>query len=223
MNVNVDDLQIVPVHPIYTEEYRRALLKSKQHINTFLDFNDIDSTTFRDTSSYLSGLKKLENIYPAFLIKNGRHVLAHFQWTEAWDERGVQFLYWVGEAYNGLGIATEVTQLLVDRAFLGFVYEYVEIHTDAANLASRRIPEKLGFEIVDSYKGAKFGTMGTGDMDMWMLWNPYLSQAVSKELPLKGAHGPFRWGVGARAEKQLMNRVIANGLNKHSRIKQRMK
>jgi ribosomal-protein-serine acetyltransferase len=222
MKVNVDNLTIVPVHPLYTQEYRKAISTSLKHINTFLAFDDFVSTTFQETSSYLLKLRKMNNIYPAFFVVDGKKVLAHFQWTEALDERGVQFIYWVRNGFGGNGIATAVTDLLVQRAFLGYVYQYVEIHTDVANLASRRIPEKLGFQIEDTYQGKKFGSLGTGEMEIWIKWNEYLGDEIRTELPTDKTFNPFRWGVSARAEKQLMSRVITAGLNKYSRVKQRL-
>lgn len=56
--------------------------------------------------------------------------------------------YWLGAAYTGQGLATEVAKTLTDGAFTLPDIEAVEIHHDAANVASGRVPERLGFEHV---------------------------------------------------------------------------
>lgn len=53
--------------------------------------------------------------------------------------------YWVRSDRAGAGIATAATVLLTDVAFEIRDIEIVEIHHDAANVASGRIPEKLGY------------------------------------------------------------------------------
>ncbi len=46
------------------------------------------------------------------------------------------------------GIATDAARALVEAAFSVDGITHVEIHHDAANAASRRIPEKLGFTCI---------------------------------------------------------------------------
>lgn len=97
------------------------------------------------------------------------------QWSEAWDGRGdftlgifdgieniggtglhlrgepgvVEIGYWVRVSRVGEGIITRVVAALVDEAFRHDDVEMIEIHHDLANLASGRIPEKLGFRRID--------------------------------------------------------------------------
>jgi ribosomal-protein-serine acetyltransferase len=56
--------------------------------------------------------------------------------------------YWVHVAWTGRGFATIAAGALVDAAFTLPDVERVEIHHDKANVASRRVPEKLGFVLV---------------------------------------------------------------------------
>jgi hypothetical protein len=84
----------------------------------------------------------------------------------------VQICYWVTKPFAGYGIATEVTDILVERAFLGYRYNYVELHIDEQNTASKRIPEKLGFSVQDTYE-QKMGKKGSGKMQLWVKENPY--------------------------------------------------
>ena len=84
---------------------------------------------------------------------------------------GLEIGYWVGTAYVGRGIATAAARALTDLAFTVEGIEAVEIHHDASNLASRRIPEKLGFERwgrVGPNRPLR-GTAETGVDDVWRM------------------------------------------------------
>jgi ribosomal-protein-serine acetyltransferase len=61
---------------------------------------------------------------------------------------GLEIGYWVRVEYTGRGYATTAARALTTAAFGNAAIERVEIHHDKANVASRRIPEKLGYELV---------------------------------------------------------------------------
>lgn len=61
---------------------------------------------------------------------------------------GREIGYWVRVSMIGRGIATEAARLLTERALAVPGVDHVEIHHDKANLASRRVPEKLGYTLV---------------------------------------------------------------------------
>lgn len=61
---------------------------------------------------------------------------------------GREIGYWVRASMIGRGIATEAARQLAGRAFALPGVDHLEIHHDKANLASRRVPEKLGYTLV---------------------------------------------------------------------------
>jgi ribosomal-protein-serine acetyltransferase len=61
---------------------------------------------------------------------------------------GLEIGYWVRAGYTGRGYATAAASALTTLAFGNTAIERVEIHHDKANAASRRVPEKLGYEFV---------------------------------------------------------------------------
>jgi RimJ/RimL family protein N-acetyltransferase len=56
--------------------------------------------------------------------------------------------YWIDAAHTSRGIATEVARVLTTAALALPGVSFVEIHHDKANIASRRVPEHLGFTFV---------------------------------------------------------------------------
>lgn len=61
---------------------------------------------------------------------------------------GLEIGYWVRGDRGGEGIATRAVTALTEAAFSIEGVDHVEIHHDAANVASRRVAEKNGFELV---------------------------------------------------------------------------
>lgn len=57
--------------------------------------------------------------------------------------------YWLHVDHTGRGYATELAAALTDIGLAQPGIERVEIHHDQANVASRRVPERLGFQLVD--------------------------------------------------------------------------
>jgi ribosomal-protein-serine acetyltransferase len=58
---------------------------------------------------------------------------------------GLEIGYWVHPAFTGRGLATSATSALSEAALNLDGIDHVEIHHDALNLASGRIPAKLGY------------------------------------------------------------------------------
>ncbi len=64
-------------------------------------------------------------------------------------ENTVEIGYWVHADFLGKGIATMVSQSLTELAFAIWAeIDIVEIHHDEANIASGRVPLRLGFQHV---------------------------------------------------------------------------
>jgi len=77
--------------------------------------------------------------------------------------------YWVHIDHQGRGIATELSRALTTEAFRSPWCQRVEIHHDVANVASRRIPEKLGFELVRSYPTDALAIDDEGTNVVWQV------------------------------------------------------
>jgi ribosomal-protein-serine acetyltransferase len=66
------------------------------------------------------------------------------------DAGGLEIGYWVHPAHTGRGVATAAAAALTDAALQLPGIDRVEIHHDVANLASERVPAKLGYTHVET-------------------------------------------------------------------------
>lgn len=72
------------------------------------------------------------------------------------DPGGLEIGYWVHSAHTGRGVATNAAAALTDAGLALPGVDYVEIHHDQLNLASERVPAKLGYTHVDTRPETRF-------------------------------------------------------------------
>ncbi len=81
---------------------------------------------------------------------------------------GLEIGYWVHQALTGRGVATAASAALTEAAFGLPGIDHVEIHHDELNLASERIPVKLGY-VCTGTVAARFD-LAPGDSGMTKVW-----------------------------------------------------
>jgi len=82
---------------------------------------------------------------------------------------GLEIGYWVHSAFVGRGFATRAAQALTTLGLSLPGVTHVEIHHDKANVASGRVPLKLGFEMVDEQPGRIAAPGETGLSCVWRM------------------------------------------------------
>ncbi len=80
---------------------------------------------------------------------------------------GLELGYWVRTDRAGRGLATEAARLLTDAALALPDIDHVEIHHDEANVASGRVPEKLGYALVDRQPVER---LNPGEVGVSVVW-----------------------------------------------------
>lgn len=75
--------------------------------------------------------------------------------------------YWVSTPWTGRGIARRVSSALVDVAFECPEVNVVSIAHDVANIASERIPERLGFSVTREYQREPEAPSESGAARVW--------------------------------------------------------
>jgi ribosomal-protein-serine acetyltransferase len=82
---------------------------------------------------------------------------------------GLEIGYWVHQAYTRRGLATAAAAALVDQAFRLPGVDRVEIVHDELNVASGRVPRKLGFTEAGRRALDQVPPAGTGTGVVWRL------------------------------------------------------
>lgn len=88
----------------------------------------------------------------------------------------LEISYWTHPAFLGRGVASTAAQLLTEAAFAVPGIQRVEIHHDRANLRSRGVPERLGFEFAGESPNRCAAPAEVGIDCVWKLersaWTP---------------------------------------------------
>lgn len=82
-------------------------------------------------------------------------------------ENALEIGYWIHVDHANKGYATELSRALTDAAFRIEGIDRVEIHHDKANIASGRVPEKLGFTLAQ--EGPR-SPQAPGEMGVERIW-----------------------------------------------------
>lgn len=85
---------------------------------------------------------------------------------------GLEIGYWVRVGRTGRGYATEAARRLTAEAFSLPGVTHVEIHHDVTNLASGRVPAKLGYTLVGQAARPPAAPAETGTENIWRLERP---------------------------------------------------
>ena len=80
---------------------------------------------------------------------------------------GVEIGYWVRAGHTGRGYATGAARMLTDLVFGDEAIERIEIHHDVANIASGRVPAKLGYRYVGDVTRPVQAPSETGVQSVW--------------------------------------------------------
>ncbi len=73
---------------------------------------------------------------------------------------GLEIGYWIRVDLTRRGYATEVARALTEAGLAVAGVDRVEIHCDPNNTPSRRIPERLGYRLVETRRADKFTPAG---------------------------------------------------------------
>jgi RimJ/RimL family protein N-acetyltransferase len=84
------------------------------------------------------------------------------------DDGGLEIGYWVHPGFTGRGVATSAAGALTEAAFALPRVDHVEIRHDVLNLASGRVPAKLGFSPVGTLtEGSALAPGDSGTTQVW--------------------------------------------------------
>jgi RimJ/RimL family protein N-acetyltransferase len=81
---------------------------------------------------------------------------------------GVEIGYWLHRDYLGRGYATSAVRAVTEAALQLEDVDWVEIHTDEANLASAAIPRRLGYRLDRVEPRAPQAPAETGQLQIWV-------------------------------------------------------
>lgn len=183
MKINVDDLTITRCKPERdSKPHHKACIASKESLGDFLGWGMVaPKWSFQKHAKFLAWNANQSSPFNTFVAYYGNKFVGLFSLSSGSDNFGAQLCYWVGNEFSRNGVATEVTKLILDKAFTLDNLFYVQLHIDKANTASNRVAEKAGFHVMEEYSCTPQGSKGTGDMYLWIKYHPKVQEIANDD------------------------------------------
>ena len=83
------------------------------------------------------------------VLKENQEVAGYAGLWFFFDEGQPQLLYALKQQYTGSGFASEAAKLVIDYAFTKLGFGYLIASTDKPNVASQKVAERLGMEMIE--------------------------------------------------------------------------
>ena len=130
------------------EKFYALVDRNRNHLRHWFDrYKSVD-----DAYAYAKGsLQRLANDEAMTAVIWYRDQLAGIVQLENidWERRLTEIGYWLGEEFQGKGIATMAVRALVEHAFTNLGFEHIAASVTPENVRSRALLERLGFESED--------------------------------------------------------------------------
>jgi RimJ/RimL family protein N-acetyltransferase len=153
-------------------EFASAYRESIDSMSTFLDLG-----YFSQQRSYLDMLKYFQQMIRSrtvdlFGIFDGEKLLgvANYYWTK-YSDNGTQITLWIRESSKNMGIGTYFMKRLTSHALYEKHFRFVELIIDEVNHPSRRMAEKVGYELMEILDVETQGKMGSGKYCRYVLFD----------------------------------------------------
>ena len=155
-----------------------AVLESLEHLRPWMPWVAFEPLSIDERRELLArwGREWQEGTQYGFGVFLGEQLAGVFGLHRRIGPGGLELGYWIHRRHTGRGYATQAAAALTSVAFGLPDTTHVEIHHDKANLASGRIPEKLGFRLVREESDGIEAPGETGVSCTWRIerdaWRP---------------------------------------------------
>jgi ribosomal-protein-serine acetyltransferase len=153
-----DELSLVLLEPRHAEPLFRAVDENRAHLRQGLPWVD-DTRSPDDTLAFIRGTQTQFGANDGFqtaLVVHGEVAGTIGHVGISWQRRATALGYWLAEKHQGRGFMTLACRAYIDHAFRELGLNRVEIHAATENRRSRRIPERLGFQLEGVVRDAEW-------------------------------------------------------------------
>lgn len=153
-------------------EFAQAYRESMESMSTYLDLG-----YFSEQRPYLEMLKYFQSMIKDQTVdlfgifdKNRLLGVANYYWT-SYSENGTQITLWMRSKERGQGLGTYFMKRLTSHAIFNKKFRFVELIIDEKNLASRKMAEKVGYELIEILDVYTQGKLGSGKYCRYILFD----------------------------------------------------
>jgi ribosomal-protein-serine acetyltransferase len=162
-----DEIEIRGWQIADAEELQAAIIESHEHLKPFMPWvDDAVAMTLEQRREFVAGWMTNEK-ERNFGIWRAERLLGVMGLHERIAPAGLEIGYRVRVSEINRGIATFGALRLTEIAFENPMITHVEIHHDSANLASERVPQKLGYGFIEESEREPDAPGSSGKFKVW--------------------------------------------------------
>ena len=175
-----------------------AIAESLEHLRPFLPWIAGEPLSLQDREALIARWDRAwaEGSEYCYGMFRGAHVVGGAGLMRRIAADGLEIGYWVHPAFVGRGFATRAAQALTTIGLGLRGVTHIEIHHDKANIASSRVPLKLGFEMVGEVHVEIAAPGHTGRNCVWRVDRVGWAARTSKIAPEPGTATSTSGGEG---------------------------
>ena len=161
-------LEIQRLKPEHCLSLQRAMNKGSDHIAGY--FAWAENAQLWNTKSALFWIQvQLKEQLPSehFVFLLGKDLVGMGSLRPFGHPRHVQMAYWVAKGYLHQGIGESIARTIESMALNHRPYQYVYINHDSNNRASGAIPQRLGYQLLDTFNTEVSAKLESG---FWFSW-----------------------------------------------------
>lgn len=112
------------------------------------------------------------------IFDNGRLLGMACYFNTVWSENGCHVTIWMRKSVKGKGVGTYFLKRISSEAVYKKNFRFVELLIDEENKASRRMAEKVGYELIEVLDVPTQGKKGSGSYCRYILFAPELDSVA---------------------------------------------
>ena len=152
-----DGVELQLIEERHAEEIFAVVDRNREYLREWLPWVDANrgpQSTLEFVRRSLAQFAANEG-FAAGIWRNGAFIGGTGFHAINWADRKVEIGYWIDREHQGRGIVKTACQALIRHAFEEWKLHRVEIRCATGNLASNKIPQRLGFRLEGTLREAQ--------------------------------------------------------------------
>jgi RimJ/RimL family protein N-acetyltransferase len=153
-------------------EFAQAYRESIESMSTYLDLGYFsEQRPYLEMLKYFQSMIKDRTVDLFGIFDKGRLLgVANYYWT-AYSGNGTQITLWIRSRERSQGLGTYFMKRLTSHATFDKKFRFVELIIDEKNTPSRRMAEKVGYELIEIMNVYTQGKLGSGKYCRYILFD----------------------------------------------------
>ena len=153
-------------------EFAQAYRESIESMSTYLDLGYFSQQRpYLEMLKYFQSMIKDRTVDLFGIFDRGKLLgVANYYWT-SYSENGTQITLWMRNSERNQGLGTYFLKRLSSVALYDKKFRFVELIIDEKNMASRRMAEKVGYELIEILDVYTQGKLGSGKYCRYILFD----------------------------------------------------